>query len=86
MSEKSNKWGFISADGTRYDTLTELLDAQVEKFGFPEIDGFEDIKKEEQEKQVDELAAIAEKVPKNEWGFIDADGNRYGTLNEVIQA
>ena len=33
--DKSNKWGFVSADGTRYDTLTEMLDAQVEKFGFP---------------------------------------------------
>ena len=80
----SSKWGFVSSDGTRYDTLTELLDAQVEKFGFPEIEGFEEYKKKQEQEQQEK--ENAEKVPKNEWSFIDSDGNRYSTLTEFIQA
>ena len=31
----SNKWSYIDADGNSYDTLTEVLDAQVAKYGLP---------------------------------------------------
>ena len=83
--KKSNKWGFIDADGNRYDTLTEVMEAQVKKFGFPGVDGIDEQKKDA---AVVEVAKNQNQKPKpsNQWQFINEDGTTYDSLAELIQS
>ena len=34
--EKKQRWSYIMEDGSEYDTLTEVLNAQEKEFGLPD--------------------------------------------------
>ena len=67
-------------DGREYDTLTEVLSAQEKEFGLLDAEKHEKLAEEKNEEEAEKRKGF------NKWGFITADGTRYDTLTEMIQA
>ena len=71
----AHQWGFHAEDGTKYESLTEVIDATVAKFGMPDMSMIKV-----------EVKEPATKANSHKWTYIADDGTTYNSLTEVIDA